>query len=135
MRTNSARSLPILLKKRIENMETQNRPTDKQREWLAKKGVPASEVSKMSFDDAKKKLDELFGKKPGSAPATQTEPITVLGNLDDLFKVSDRIMQHIRSAEEYGGLTEIGQMAVYKDLLNNYTKSKITEGISRNRRR
>ena len=44
----------------------EHKPTDKQREWLAKKGVPASEVSKMSFDDAKKKLDELFGKNPGS---------------------------------------------------------------------
>lgn len=113
----------------------ENKPTDKQREWLAKKGVSASEVSKMSFDDAKKKLDELFGKKPGSAQTTQTEPITVLGNLDDLFRVSDRIMQHIRTTEEYSELTEIGQMAVYKDLLNNYTKSKITEGISRGKRR
>ena len=112
----------------------ENKPTDKQREWLAKKGVPASEVSKMSFDDAKTKLDELFGKKPGGTP-TQAEPITVLGNLDDLFEVSDRIMQHIRTTEEYSELTEIGQMAVYKDLLNNYTKSKITEGISRGKRR
>ena len=119
-----------------ENSANAEKPTDKQKEWLAKKGVPAAEVANMTKADATKKLDELFGNPSGSQQVQfPQEPVKVLGELSELFQVSDKIREHILQTKAYANLTEIGQMKTWEVLLNNYTKSRITEGISSNNRR
>lgn len=118
--------------------QSAEKPTDKQKEWLAKKGVSAAEVAKMTKQEATKKLDELFGNQSSGSPASAfqpSEPVKVLGTLDELFQISDSIREHILKANVYNDLTEIGQMKTWEVLLNNYTKSKITEGISSNSRK
>ncbi|MDE1768018.1 MAG: hypothetical protein KGH62_01490 [Candidatus Micrarchaeota archaeon] len=117
----------------------ENQISDKQKNFLAKLGVPAAEVAKMDAKQAHDRIDAELAKKnggsPGSAnPYTPAEPVKI-ATLEELLDTSDKVRQHILDHKEYEALTEIGQMRTWEVILNNFIKGKITEGISKNSRR
>lgn len=116
-----------------------DKPSDKMKGLLAKLGVPANDVAQMTWQQAHDRIDaELTKKNGGKPPASyvqspqDTKPLL---SLEEAIDAADKIRGHIMSSGEYSMMTEMGQVAVFREIYNNYVKSLITDKISRQRGR
>ena len=130
----------------MEQVNT-NRPTEKMVGALRRFKIPEAEIDRMSFSDASKKLDELIkgarAKQQESLPQqTQTEPQggteqsvpnSSLAIISDLMEVSGDIWSRLQKDEVYSKLNELTKGEIYKTVLNNYSKLKMTSIISSQR--
>lgn len=119
----------------METNQPNEKPSDAQKNFLAKLGVSAADANKMTKQEASAKIDELTHKNSaGSGNAWKPPEPVKIATLEGLLVISDTVRQHILDSPQYKDLTEIGQMRTWEVILNNYIKGKITEGISSQKR-
>ena len=108
--------------------------------------VPETEIDQMSFSEASKKLDELIkGARAKQQESQQQPPQTEqqaleqqeqskLAIISELMEITDDIWSHIQGGEEYQKLNEITRCEIFKVVLSNYSKLRMTSIISSQRK-